>query len=286
MVGITFQLGQVQLTEYDEHDVLRAQPDGLGASPRLGSHQTHHFSGFASRSNDPDTGPNGEILEGSGGLALVGKDGTDRFVIPLGDPRNLAKVPILKKGEAMMYGPAANFVRMHLEGDVTTFASTDGTLNGKSVYSQVKPDGFLWFSPWGKQTFGATGFHMLHSSGARIDCGAIGGLPAPLNALSSYAKISAAMVQIEGAMVAIGTASGVPDAIAKATPVIEAFTAIGSALTAIQAALVAMAPALTPGAPATAAGTAIGAAGAAVVPAVAACSASTLAVPSSCATVT
>jgi hypothetical protein len=280
-VGITFELGQIQLTEYDSADVLRSQPDGLGSAPRVASQQTHHLGGFAHRPSDPDTGPNGELLEGRGGLALIGKDGTDRFVLPLGDPRNLAKLPILKKGESMVYGPAANFARCHANGSVTLFTTTDGTLDGKSVYVQVRPNEILMVAPWGTMTFGDEGFHMLHSSGARMSAGAIGGLPDPLGDLiPSYFKIGAASVEIDAALTAIGAAGGASDPAAKATPVIAALTAIGSALTAIQAALVAIPPGLTDPAKTTAAGL-VATAGGFVVPAVAACAASTVAVPSS-----
>jgi hypothetical protein len=263
--GITFELGQIQFTEYDEDsEALKAQPDAGGMAPRLASEQVHHFLGVASRPNDPELGPNGKPLDGSGSLALIGKDGTDRFIIPLGDPRDLAKLPRLKKGERMLYGPAANFARCHADGSVTTFTTTDGTLNGKSVYAQVRPDGILWVAPWGKLSFDANGFHMLHSSGARMDAGAIGGLPSPLDQLGSYFKIAAASVQIEGAIVAIGTAAGASDAAARATPTVAALAAIAGALTAIQEAMVAMGPALVPGQPATLAATKIATAAVAV----------------------
>jgi hypothetical protein len=243
--GITFELGQVQLTEYDAKDVLRAQPDGLGESPGISTQQVHHFLGLVARPSDPDLGPDGQPLEGAGGLALIGRDGTDRFIIPLGDPRDLAKLPTAKKGERILYGPAANFVRLQADGGVTAFTTTDGTLNGKSVYSQTRPDGFLFVAPWGKLSFDANGFHMLHSSGARIDAGAIGGLPAPLDALGSYVKLAAASVQIEAALVAIGTAAGASDPAARATPTVAALQSINASLVAIQAALVALAAGTT-----------------------------------------
>jgi hypothetical protein len=280
-VGITFELGQIQFTEYDDRDVLRAQPDGLGEAPRVGSKQLHHTLGFTARALDPDTDSDGKIIEGSGGLALIGKDGIERFIVPLGDPRNLAKLPILKKGEAMMYGPAGNFARCHADGSVSVFTTTDGTLDGKSVFFQVRPDGFVLVAPWGKLTFDDEGFHMLHSSGARMEAGAIGGLPDPLTDLiGSYFKIGAASVEIDAALTTIGAAGGVPDSAAKSTPVIAALAAIGSALSAIQAALVAIPPGLTEPAKTAAAGL-VTTAGGFVVPAAAACAASAAAVPSS-----
>jgi hypothetical protein len=262
-VGITFELGQVQLTEYDAKDVLSAQPDGLGESPGISSQQVHHFLGLVARPSDPDLGPDGQPLEGAGGLALIGKDGPDRFIIPLGDPRDLAKLPIAKKGERILYGPAANFVRLQADGGITAFTTTDGTLNGKSVYCRVSPTGFLMFAPWGKLSFDDNGFHMLHSSGARIDAGAIGGLPAPLDQLGSYLKLAAASVQVEAAIVALGTAAGASDAAARATPTVTALQSVSTALLAVQAALSALAavPANSAaGAAVAASGTAVGAA--------------------------
>jgi hypothetical protein len=247
---IQWELGQVNLTEYDDEDVLRAQPDGLGEEPRVGSYQVHHLLGVLTRPSDPEVDGDGNPVEGGGTLALIGRDGTDTFIIPLGDPRDLAKLPTAKKGERVLYGPAANFVRCHDDGRVTMFTSTDGTLDGKSVFAQVAPDGFTFFAPWGKLTFDNNGFHMVHSSGARMDAGAIGGLPAPLDALGSYIKLAGAMAQIEASTVALGAASGTPDAAAKSTPLLAALTAIGTALTALQATCAALVGTGTgPGAP-------------------------------------
>jgi hypothetical protein len=70
-------------------------------------------------------------------------------------------------------------------------------------------------------------------------------MPAPLDSLGSYAKVSAAMVQVEGSAVSLGTATGAQDAIAHATPTLVSLGAIHSALAAVQTALSALS---TPGA--------------------------------------
>lgn len=91
------------------------------------------------------------------------------------------------------------------------------TAEGFSVISRVGKDGLEWVTPWGTMTFGPKGFHLRHVSGARIDLGAISGLPPPLDTLGSYATISAAMTHVEGTAVAIGTEAGVGEPLAKAT---------------------------------------------------------------------
>jgi len=144
------------------------------------------------------------------------------------------------------------------DGRVTMLTSDDATITGRTVFCEVSPDGHRWVAPWGKTTFGADGFHVLHHTGARLDLGGIGGLPAPLDALSAYATLSAPIVRIEGTAIALGATAGIPDAIARSTPLVEALTALSVALTAVAAALPAIATTPSGGTAASTAATAIG----------------------------
>lgn len=237
-----FTFGRALISLYDENGFLGVQCSPLALRSVEGqapAYQLLHPYGFGARPLDADaaTGKSCGVLQWS--------DGQEGYAILTEDSRATPLLPALKPGESIQYGPAGNFVRCHADGSVTVFTTTDGTLNGKSVYHQVRPDGFSMVAPWGKLTFDATGFHVLHSSGARIDAGAIGGLPSPLDALGSYVKISAAMAQIEAATVAIGTAAGAAEPAAKALATVAAFGSVATALTAVQAALASLSAAVT-----------------------------------------
>lgn len=169
---------------------------------------------------------------------------------------NPQPLPALKPNEPVLMGPARNFVRLHTDGKISLFTTDDGTKSGKSVFAQIRPDGFRMVHPYAKLMLDKTGFHVFHSSGARIDLGAVSGMPAPLDSLGSYAKVSAAMVQLEGSAVSLGTASGVQDQVAKATPTLACLSAIATALSSLQGALdvisaAAAAALATPAPPAT-----------------------------------
>lgn len=239
-MGLEILLGQCVLTEFDSDGHLLAQPRALGDDPRVESHEVHHVYGFQSRPLDPDVDADGKPIQGRACTLLYGSIGNSNHCWFGSDPRPVEHLPVIGKGESMMFGPKANFVRCKADGSVTLFTTTDGTVNGKSVYAQVRPDGFTFLGPWGKLAFDATGFHMLHASGARIDAGAISGLPAPLDTLGSYLKVQAAILQLEGAAISIGTTDGVPDQVAKSAALIAALQAIDASLIAIGSALSAL----------------------------------------------
>jgi hypothetical protein len=155
-------------------------------------------------------------------------------------------IPIRKPGEKIQFGPASNFMRMHADGSVSIFTRTEDSDQGKSVYLQVRPDGFRIVHPHIKCTLDATGFHVNHSSGARVDLGAISGLPAPLDSLGSYATISAAMVRIEGSAIMLGSAAGVGTPVARSDQVILALAELLTAIQAVGVAMAAVAGAVPP----------------------------------------
>jgi len=230
-----WSLRVVTYSEVDANGFVGIQFDGLGEQNGVPSVETHHPFGLMANPPEPDA--NGAFSC----LTLVGWDGDIPHAWLCSDPRSRVVLPILKKGETLLYGCAGNFVRMHADGRISIFTTDDNTPNGKTISLQVKPDGFLFSAPWGKITFDATGFHVLHSSGAAFDLGAIGGLPAPLDAIGSYIKLTAGMVQREATIIADGTAAGVAEPVAKATTLLAVLSSIAADLTAIQATLAATA---------------------------------------------
>jgi hypothetical protein len=147
-------------------------------------------------------------------------------------------IPNRTPGEKIIFGPKNTFIRMKADGTIHLFTrDSDSDEQGKTVCFQVRPDGFVWEHPHMRITAGPKGYHAVHSSGARIDFGAIGGLPFPLDALSSMLKLSAGMVQIEASATAIGPSGGEPDFMMKGTPTLAAFSALEGALTGLATAL-------------------------------------------------
>lgn len=145
-----------------------------------------------------------------------------------------------KPGDTILAGYGLNFVRLGADGTVSIATTDDGTPQGKSIYAQIRRDGFEWVAPWGKITFDQGGLHVLHYTGARIDLGGIGGLPAPLDSLGSYISISGAIAKIEAAAIALGTSDGAAEPAAKATALLTVLGSISSALSAVDAAVTAL----------------------------------------------
>jgi hypothetical protein len=157
------------------------------------------------------------------------------------DVRLHASFPNPDPGDIALVGYGSNFVRLMPGGGIALATTTDGTPTGEFVQLQLKGDGFALFGPWGKLVYDQTGLHLLHYSGARIDMGGIGGLPAPLGAFGSYANIGAAMIRLTAATVTLGSDVGSPEPVAKAIALQAVLTAISAAATAEAAAMTALA---------------------------------------------
>ncbi len=256
---------RVEASKHDKDQFLAIIPETFGPSSTLGAIEVSHPYGFASRPVDKD-------VSGACG-AYYGVDGAQGFAWLANDGRIQSKLPEVLPGESFQYGVTGNFVRCHKDGRISLFTTDDATVDGRTVALTIGPTGLVFNAPWGNLKFDATGFHVLHSSGARIDLGACGGLPAPLDSLASYATLSAALVHVEGSAVSLGASSPLSEPAAKALQSAQALTAITTALIAVGAALatiggITTSPAAGSGA-ASAAGAAIGIATAAVSAAIA-----------------
>lgn len=256
---------RIEASKHDKDQFLAVIPETFGLTSTLGAIEVSHPYGFASRPVDKDA-------DGACG-AYYAVDGAQGFAWLANDGRIQSKLPEMLPGESFQYGVTGCFVRCHQDGRISLFTTDDATIDGRTVALTVGPTGLVFNAPWGNLKFDDTGFHVLTSSGARIDMGACGGLPAPLSALASYATMSAALVHIEGSAVNVGAASPTAEPAAKSVQTSIALGAITTALTAVGAALVAIggittSPAAGSGAAATAA-TAIGVALVAVTEAVA-----------------
>lgn len=258
--GLVVHLDSIRLSEYDDDGFLGFQIDADGdtvdGAPELEAQVTPfealHVYGFLSRPLDPTTDGGGQVTGGSYGLTFW--EGARGYSVALHDSRVVPALARTQKGESVQYGAANNFIRCHADGRISQMCTTDGTENGDMVACETGPDGFAWRAPWGTLTHNKYGFHYRHSSGARLDLGAISGLPAPLDQLGAYATLEAPIISLKGAAVKLGVGTFEPAAkaltlLAGLAPVASAHTAdanamtlLATALTAIQAALAATVP--------------------------------------------
>lgn len=244
---------RVDASKFDKDSFLAVIPETFGPTKSIGSIELSHSYGFASRPVDKDA-------SGSACGAYYAVEGSQGYMWLANDGRYQSLLPEIKQGESFQYGPTGNFVRCHADGRVSLFTTDDATVNGRTVALSIGPTGLVFNAPWGTLKFDPTGFHVLHSSGARIDLGACGGLPAPLSALASYATLSAALTHVEGSVVNVGASSPTSEPAAKALQTVLALESIQTALTTIAGLLAAIA---TTPAGATAAASAVTAATAA-----------------------
>ena len=180
--------------------------------------------GFAARPADKDGTGNA--------MALVMHQANTKRILAWRDNRFTVKLPVLRPGETMMYGPMGQFARFHEDGSITLLTSDDGTPEGRSIYFQLSPEhGLVYVCPWGKFTFGPNGIHLVHSSGARLDLGAIGGVPG-LESLGSYASLQGAMASVLGSVVSVGTDGGA-NSLAAITELAATLAAVVTALNTI-----------------------------------------------------
>lgn len=235
--GLLWRMHVATYSEVDDNGFIGIQFDAFGEGDSgMPTVEAHFLDGYMCRPLDPDVDSEGKPSFGCN--VLVAWEGHQAHVIPLSDSRKRPLLPVLQKGERMIYGATGSFVRMHADGRISLFTTDDATPNGKTVALQVMPDGLLFSSPWGTLKFDNSGFHLLHVSGAGIDLGAIAGLPAPLDQLGSYCTLTAAIHQRNGTAISDGPA-GATDPVAKSTPLLTFITSVMSYLTTVQTAIVA-----------------------------------------------
>jgi hypothetical protein len=104
--GLRIELGQAVFTSYDSAGALRAQHDGLGSAPLVGSSEVIYPLGLVSRAPAAATGPDGAPLDGGGCKVFVVYDGTEYRIFLLGDHRDSANIPPLpEEGGTALHAP-------------------------------------------------------------------------------------------------------------------------------------------------------------------------------------
>ena len=199
-------------------------------------------AGFASRPPKADPGK-------KAAQAVVLKTSDRDVCIASVDNRGLDLYGNLAEGETCVYaagedGESQARRILKKDGSAAIFTTSDNTADGQSVYFRVAKDGFRFVAPWGTLKFDATGFHILHSSGASFDLGGIFGVPgfdsAPLNSLTSYVRMQAGSVITASSTQALGTGPSKP--LASAPEVVLALNALQTQIDALLVAVGAAGP--------------------------------------------
>jgi hypothetical protein len=88
--------------------MLRAQPDGLGEAPGLGSFEVMHALGFMARPRATSVNPDGSAKDGGGCPIVIWNDGGEYKVEFKGDHRALEGIPPLGEGDSVQYAHTAD----------------------------------------------------------------------------------------------------------------------------------------------------------------------------------
>ncbi len=157
--------------------MLVTLPDGFFRIPPKGSECIVAF-------------PAGDIQTLGGGILLA--------TIPR--PKVSAIYGHLEAEEACIHAGSAdgsNPARVVVKKDGSVVVMTVAA-DGQTIYLRIAPDALRFVAPWGTLRFDASGFHAKTQWGARLDLGGVGGMPAPVSAMSSYATVSAHTVKLDG----------------------------------------------------------------------------------------
>lgn len=143
-------------------------------------------------------------------------------------------IPNRKSGEKLIQGPNDSFIRIKQDGTLYIFVKAGEGDTGRPVQIELSADGFRINHPHGEAYCDTDGFGMSHSSGAAFSGGAIAGLPAPLDAFSSFLNMRAATVRLNAQAVVLGPQGGL-DNLMRATPTLSTLDAMQAEIVALQA---------------------------------------------------
>jgi hypothetical protein len=178
------------------------------------------------------------------------KDSDRDKIIGCRDIRDAAVYGNLNAGDRVMTagfpGAARQFVR--IDGSVTSLTTDDGTNTGNVVFARIASNytdqsgnpalGGEWryYAPWGGAWHDPSGYHLRTWHGVKIDAGGIV-LPAPLSISGSSYTISADIVHLDAAMLALGRDNGTSQALAQALPLQAVLATLASSVNALAAAV-------------------------------------------------
>ncbi len=219
----SWDIGVALLSTYDADGFLGIQYDsegaevgplgtGLDATPVAPGGGVRDYEvimpgGLLHRPMDPTVDAYGNPNAAQSAQVLNLREGGRHFAMPLGDPRIVATLPTVEKGDTLIFSAAGSFVRLVGSGAnvgrITQYTTTTGTPSGTMVYEGVWPDRFTRVAPWGKETFDANGYELV-AGGCRIDMMSIGGIPGAAGLGSTIALTSSGNVALDAPSVQLG----------------------------------------------------------------------------------
>lgn len=225
------------MTDRDADGFIGLQVDVYGEQKSGAPPFEAHFPpGIIHRHRDPDVGPDGQPTLGAN--VLYAWEGNTGHAIPLTDPRVVALLPnTVEPGGTLLYAHRddGQLSIMRLSGTDGAFVVYVPAPNGNGYGIQLRIDhtnGFDLVTPWNRLTVGPLGLSFTHGQ-AQFSLGNAT-LPAPLNALSSFAVLKAGVVNVRGGAVSLGTDGGAANEGA-IVALLAALTAIATTLAEISA---------------------------------------------------
>jgi hypothetical protein len=162
-------------SSYDEDGHLEIQPD----VPGLGSEGTTPAealspNGVHARPVDPEKDDNGQVGLGEGCLMIT--VGDRRYVIPIGDPRDIAesRIPRLKKGGKMLAGGAGDHRSfVVIDGEDPAGEKAAGSIMISASYTKAGAKKSLGLS-FNVRDAGSEDVSLVHGDGARLTMNSAG----------------------------------------------------------------------------------------------------------------
>jgi len=228
-----WDIGVAVFSGYDADGWLEVQYDAFGdLKAGVQPYEVQAQAGILHRPLDPEVDANSKVIEGKASTVLVAMQGGLGRMFILTDPRVIPLLPVIQKGETLLYSDVGSFLRMHNDGRITTLTTDTGDTAGQDVGRSQEPTGFHDWAPWGTVDFDAYGFRVQHTTGASIWLGYMAGA---VPNLETYCTIAADQIELDASLISIGPSGAPQDAVAKVTPMLALLAAIQTALTAVAA---------------------------------------------------
>lgn len=238
MGALDLDFGMLGGTEYDEDGHLCASLDVPGIDGTEGVQRVELLTpyGFFCRPLDPAKDSGGKIVEGPALVTL--SIGDDHAVMPIGDSRDVAKLPKLRKGGAGLYGGAGEYRSfLVIDGLDPAGAQTSGSITMAASYAKGGAKKSLGLS-MNVRTPGSEEIALIHGEGSSLTLSAGGKRSAVLaNAkgdawleTNDAGNVLAGATKVQGSLTAGEQKAARPVALAE--PVIAALTALAAAVAA------------------------------------------------------
>lgn len=165
---IEIDFGVGALDDYDPDGIPQIATDSPALDEDEGTQPAERLmpKGFYSRNLDPEKGEKNEV--GLGVPHLEIRYGDRRYVLPLNDSRDVAKIPKLKKGGSMMAGGAGDHRSfMMIDGEDPNGEKEPGSIIIAASYTKAGAKKTLGLS-MNVRDAGKEEISLVHGDGARV----------------------------------------------------------------------------------------------------------------------